>query len=860
MIFHKSLSKKKGAAYSYFSGLSAGIVPALLLTVVETFLMAALPLLEFISIDYFDSDSINRVLAKDKYKFFVFAIDDESTLFIIFALLGILAIFAAIRLFSFICDKRTVNVFYSLGIKRRTLFLTKYLAGATLLTAGTVISTILSYIVNLIFLGASWQLSLVLLHIYCGLSVFVLICFSAAAVVFSSVGTVSEAVVYSVALLFAPTVITFITELYIDAFLDSSTLGMLIFAFDNTTHDTLAMTESLLFETANFNPLLFFVNEIMTYSTGFLNGGEVQIIIDEEKASWIFPNLFLHFPWFVIALAAGILGAFLFKHIKAENCGFLNTNKILSNLTIFELCLIGSSVFIGEIQWTEKYIVIGAGVAVAFALYLLAEIFLKRSFIKILKSLYKFVAHMAVIAIIITVCSTGAFGYSSYIPNKNKIESVEISVPLSYSLISSKVLGTDWMTNDFIMAYEKFRHQLMPKMTDSDSIDKVMEINRKANETDKDEGLRCEIVICYNLKNGKTSSRCHVLTSREEITEIFGLFETKEYKEEIKNFLINPLTVEDAKKELAEYGWINEGTYSRLALNYEFSEVTAVSSSLYENKVLNLTKEQFDTLKNAVYSDLCSMSAENYYFSDKKQLGVLSFNTQTEKLDDLFYGDGTTDETDDVYSDEDVTMTSPPDYIIEGDFFGDEVYEDKPYDGFLPETEEPVDSRYREAYTYPFESLGNFRSYGNYNVVITEDMVNTLNALNTMGLGDCFDSTYTVESVSFRECNVTDIFKFYTDIETNYIHDFFAYPVTPENMYFDENESIDAWAENKITDKEKINELQGIMKLHEYTFDDGYYCLIKYTNGTYTAKFMSREDAPAYVTNYNYTVSYNYMY
>ena len=269
MIFRKSLSKKKGAAYSFFSGLSAGFVPAVLILIVQTFLTAVLPLLTFIENDFSSTDRGEIILSKEKYKFLVFGFSDSYELYMVFGVLGILSILIAVRLFSFIFDKKTVNVFYSLGIKRSTLFMSKYIAGAVLLIAATIIPVILSYIVNLIFLGGSWQLSLVLLHLYCGLSVFVLVCFSAAAVVFSSVGTVSEAIVYSAALLFAPTIIIFLTEQIIGAFLPSSTINDNVIIFGSLRryyHENTAA--SLLERTSDYNPLLFFVKELSAFSRG----------------------------------------------------------------------------------------------------------------------------------------------------------------------------------------------------------------------------------------------------------------------------------------------------------------------------------------------------------------------------------------------------------------------------------------------------------------------------------------------------------------------------------------------------------------------------------------------------------------
>lgn len=855
MIFRKSLSKKKGAAYSFFSGLSAGFVPAVLIAILQTLLMAVMPLINFINIDFGNSDYVGeKLLSKDKYKFFVFDMTDSAEFFVLFAVLGVLSILVAIRLFSFICDKKTVNVFYSLGIKRSTLFLSKFSAGAVLLICATLIPVVLSYGVNLIFLGGSWQLSLVMLHMYCGLSVFSLICFSVAAVVFSSVGTVSEAVVYSVALLFAPSVIIYLTENIIGAFLPSSTLNLQIHGFGLTDHDYWGSdSPSLLEATSDYNPLLFFANEIAAFARGMLEDGKLTLRINHEAADWYIPKLFIHFPWFIIAVGLGVLGSLLFKRIKAENCGFLNTNKVLSNLTIFELCLLGSSVLLGEIEWTDMWIVVLAGFGAAFALYLIAEIFLKRNFIKILKALYKFVVHMTVVCLIYGVCMTGAFGYSEYIPDKSKIDSVELSMPLSYSQISTGYTYFNWNTNDFIKVYESYNFKLLPEMKVSEDIDKIMEFNRKINSIEKDDGIQNEIVIRYNLKNGKTSERRHILTSREELSELLKLTELKGYRDEIRNMIYNSFTMDDLKAEFNKYGYIDESNAYKLAFTYEYSVVTARSTSLRENRALNLTKEQFNTLKDAVYKDISALSYEDYYFGNKAQTGILSFGIKSEVFDEL-RGDTVVYRMN--YTEEatvPVVMTEP---VTQPD---EEIPDDEIYPDDEPFLEEPEDTRYLYTDNKQYQNLGGMDSNEKcYDVIITEDMVNTLNALNSFGLSDCFNSELTVESVAFREYNLNDIFSYYRYNNRNYIFDFYSYPVFREDLYYISDDITlveDSVAENKITDKDKISTLTSLMKLHEYTFNDGYFCFVKYSDGSYNTKYLSREDAPDFVTSYNYKLN-----
>ncbi len=855
MIFHKSLSKKKGAAYSFFSGLSASFVPAVLIVLFLSIFMTVSPVFNFIDVN---SGSITigsndaAAKARESFKFFVFDIIDSSfTLYLILGVLGILAIFTAVRIFSFICDKRTVNVYYSLGIKRSVLFISKYFSGALLLCSATAIAVILSYIANLIFLGASWQLSLVLLHFYCGISVFLLICYSITAAVFSSVGTVSEAIVYSVAVLFAPTIIIFITENIIAAFLPSSTLNMYFEFFNDSRHNRYYDT-SLLEATASYNPVLFFAEELKNFSRADLEKGE--IFLTYAKSGWVFPNIFLPVPWFIIAVAVGALGAVLFRRIKAENCGFLNTNKLLSNLTIFELCLFGSSILLSEMEWNGIGITVGIGIAAAFGLYLIAEIFLKRNFIKILKALYKFVAHMAVIAIIFTVCATGAFGYGEYIPDKAKIESVEIALPLSYSQITTKEMSFGGIFDGFTRIYDQFHPCFMPKMTDSDDIDTVMEINRKINQIEKEGGPDNQVIIRYNLKNGGYSERRHILTANEEYELLFELFDTKAYKNELKRLIYESDGVEELKEEFNRYGWVDDASVKALAFLYEYSEVTARTSSLQENRVLDLTEEEFTRLKDAVYKDLSAQKGKEYLKAEHRQLGILSFGIN-EKATQI---EGINNYTGNIVFEEEMTTPALPDVTVPEDE-NEEIF---PEDIIFPE-EEQTPSLYSDENNIPYNAFGGLEYNSDYDVLVTENMTNTLQVLESIGLKDCFVSQLTIESVSFGKYNPTKFFG--TSNTDSIIREFFSYPILKDDyIYQYENDKDfifeDHYAENKITDKEKIKNLDSLMKLHEFTFDSGYICLVKYTDDLYCIRYLSEEDAPEYVKNFNYKMDSEDLY
>ncbi len=856
MIFRKSLSKKKGAAYSFFSGLSSAFVPAVLITAFLSLFMSLSPLLNFIEVNggrISIGDNEVGAKARDSFKFFVFdIIDSDFTLYLIFGLLGILAIFTSVRIFSFICDKRTVNVYYSLGIKRSVLFMSKYLSGALLLCCATAAAVILSYFINLIFLGGSWQLSLVLLHFYCGISVFLLMCYSITAAVFSSVGTVSEAVVYSVAVLFAPTIIIFITEYIIAAFLPSSTLNM-HFEYFNDRDYIHNNDASLLEATALYNPVLFFTEELKNFSCAYLEKGEVFLLY--TKSGWMFPNLLIHIPWFIIAVTVGATGSVLFRRIKAENCGFLNTNKVLSNLTIFELCLIGSSLLLPEIEWNGVGITIGVGIAAAFVLYLVAEVFLKRNFLKILKSIYKFAAHMAVIAIIFTTCATGAFGYGEYIPDASKIESVEITVPLSYSQITTKNMSYGWMFDSFIKMYEQYRPCFMPVMTEPEDINTVIELNRRLIQIEKDDGIKNRVVIRYNLKSGGYSERCHYITSEDEFRLLFTIFDTKAYDAEINRLFNVPYTIDDLKAEQSRYGWVDDAAIKKLAFSYEFSKVTARPLSLQENKELNLTEEEFGLLKNAVYKDLSAQTGTEYLTASHRQLGVLSFGINEK----AYMIEGINGYSVNNYYDEEISYP-----------YEDEIVPDEPYDELFPEEypeafpeDVPEESPYTDQSFAPYSALGGFDYASDYDVIITENMTNTLSVLQSLGLSDCFKRSYEIECIAFREYDAQRLFG--VNNTSDLIMEFFTYPVSREDLAYEyqgnpDFKVEDHYAENKITDKNKIAELDPLMRIHEFTFNSGYLCLVKYTDETYSLMYISRDDAPDYVRSFNYQKDSYYYY
>lgn len=840
MTFLRSLSKKKGAAYSFFSAMTRAVFPASVIALLHLTLSVALPLTEFITQNTAAKEDIsgNTPTADKLTDFLIYGTGgllDSSLIYFLLAFLGFMSILTAVKIFSFICDKRTVNVYYSLGIKRSVLFISDYLGGALCLALAAAVPFTLSYIVNLIFLGASVPLSLSLLHLFTGFFIFSLICYSITAAVFSSVGTVAEAEIFSVAVIFAPTVLVFVTEQIITAFLPSAAYDLYISHFSDSSYrySFLSLTE----QTQNFNPLLFFTDDIELYSRGVLFG-ENTVMLDNGRLAWENPETYRLLPWFALCLAAFLAGLFLFRRIKAENCGFLDTNKPLSNIVTFGMCLTGASLLLGEMRWEPPVLILSLGALIALLAYIVAEIFLKRNLKKILKTSYKFAVHTVVIAIIFGIFATGAFGFDTYIPDRSKVVSAEISVPFSYSAISTRNIGYGYSTDMFIRLYEGYEYRFLPEITDKEDIDELMDIHRFINENDTDDGFRSSIVIRYNYADGNSCTRQITVTGREEIERLFSVFDMSSYKNELKNLFFKENRLEEIYKEAENGYYVDDALISALCFEYEFSEVTLISDSLNEHSQIKLSEDEFNALKEAVCTDLCEMTAKEYFTGSAKQLGVLSFaaNHKAYELENIngYQSALLPDDTIQVIN-PDKTVDTEDETAPEE--VGEEDNEDNGSDRLSLDRVSSVSE-------YPYEGLGGLSYSGPYSIVVTENMENTVSLLNSLGLLSLLSSEYEAESVILREFSTKDILYYYSGSNnSNYMLEFFAYSFTENDYYAPESlPGTDGYI--TVTDTDTVRAIEENVLLHSYTFDSGYFCLIRYKNGSVCVKYLPEDSLP----------------
>lgn len=838
MISPRSLNKKKGAFYSFTSALKICAAPAGIISAIFILLMGVYPYF-FLTSEFSDrlSRAENIKNLREQYKFFVFANDRFMVVFALFAAAG-LSILMGILIFRFCADKKTVNVYYSLGIKRTTLFYSRFFAGQLCLSLAIIPGAIISYLINASLLGLSWQLSLILFYFYCGLTLFCLLCFSVTAAVFASVGTIYEGILFSVGLLGAPTVFEFTAGQILAFFLKhvGGNYFVVTFIGDYLYNEPFKYVENL----SAYNPILFMYHPLYNYSVGMFSGGK-DIVLNNE-ASWSFPDVTKVFIWLLVCLAAALLGGlWFFKRRDAENCGFLNTNKPLANLILFELLSLVGAFFFSLAPSDDVYtgLILG-GLAVSFAVYIVYEILLKRNFNAIVKSLYKYAAHVAVFALICTVFALDLTGTDSYVPKSTDVEKAAVTSVADVSWISGNIRGyggySEWFITPVYLAYESYE---LPEFTEKTDIEKVISLHKEALEKEESEPdmNNAQFFVRYTLKDGREVIRKLNVSNKKLCDELLNLFDSETVKKARTDIIMSELPADAKEEDL----WNS----NNMQFTYSYSSVTAIAPSFTEGYKLNLTESEFNSLKKAVADDLNAMTAENYMKGSSRQIGVLrfegeySFNFEEE----LTFAPGDEEVSAPVRPGEDL-----PEDEYEGGFEGEYEGEEGEEEG--EQQNEKMDKFISLVSPYAQYNWNSVSGENSYDVIITPEMTKTLSFLKSIGCENCFEQTKKIKSVSFQKFGVNEPW-FLRD--SNRVYEYFGGSVDPNRFYIpDMNSIVDDFSENVITNADKINELVNLMRIHSYTYNTGYGCLIAYDDGTYSTMYLSEENAPSYVKSYNY--------
>lgn len=661
-------------------------------------------------------------MMRDAYEVFIF--DSEQAaynpLFYIFpALLVVISILLGVLLFRFVTNKKTVNVYYSLGIKRADLYTARLVAGIIMMLAATLIPLAVSLGLNLHYFGSSVMLWRTFLFYAVHNVICVLAGLTISAAVSSCVGTVVESIGFSAVLAAFPSVVTMCVNYsvpailngapaitYYDIYPSSSSYGELHFDMTGSTM---------------FGRIISHINLLMLNRSSFINSSSVEAMTKEAAKKWTAPSLTPYILWAVLIAAFFVFGLFMFKRRKAEICGFPGRSAVLN----FVLCMIASfgaaSLIIYFIAYTSqisRWIMIALVIVAAFLVFVILDVILHLSF-KVLKKDWKIgLVHVGLMAAFLLSLYTGFFGYSSRVPDVQSIESASISAP--NALMGSYKLGNElqsgYNSNLYYFGEDGLKdyyyvgnrsNSLVEDFKDKDDINTVREIHKAMIKAGNINEMNCDpddyskratsqqVIIKYKLKNGRELIRVYNYVPLTDYPTLYTLEDTKNWNSKIKNELLN----------------IDSENVIPIIFSAQMDKRTAVDEELTAG------------LARAIYNDISTLSSDKFLSSNAKYLGSVAFYVNREQREDYS-----------IYeSSEYVNATSMEDEITE---------EEEPLS-----RQETVDNL-----AIRDNSQGKYLALGDYSVIpITEEMTNTISFLKAHGLYEKLSDESPIVSVRVKD-------------------------------------------------------------------------------------------------------------
>lgn len=512
-----------------------------------------------------------------------------------------------IILFKFINSKAKMNIYYSLGIRRTSLFGSVYLAGAALLIIPTALPIIINALINVGALGSSSALWSAEIYVILILYAFTMLGFSVTAVCMATTGTLLEGAVDGFILATAPFWLGRALSLLSRRFLNGSAFDII---FDSQFFMTKPLPEweapgevTINLIPDKFNPFLI---SHRIFDPDYLSPNKEDYKIppsvwDIEGAT--FSVIFI----IVLSVILAVCAVHLFKRRKAEFCGIPGANKALNLTAVF---IFGTYIYsIIAAALPLRNFVAALIAFIIFAVFcILFNSLMEHSFKRGVRN-WKFTAMpVGALCAVIIIFATGAFGYSSYVPKADEVVSARITSVGADSFNENLWNGT---VVSFASAGGRGRVSSVygretPLFTpssftilDETETDKVIELHKKLI---KNEGYKrdynfyepvCsrDLAISYTLKSGKTVTRYFRNCNDECIDKAILLQYNNYFRASAENDLRETLYGDDYD----------------LTVKSRFEK--------YGQKAV-LTDEQKETLISAVHNDLYKKTPEEHFFPD----------------------------------------------------------------------------------------------------------------------------------------------------------------------------------------------------------------------------------------------------
>lgn len=588
--------------------------------------------LVFPIVGYFTSESFKATAFHNEISIFSERWGFEPELLVIgMVLCGILT---AIKSFAFIMNKKQVNVYFSLGMKRSTMFLNRTAASMILLVLASFIPLTISYILNIVYLGVSAHLTQVYLYLVALFVTSSFIGFAIGSFASSVAGNLFESGLTSVSISALPFAAAYTFFQMMNRFLNG--------------HDFQYEAPWLKL----FTPFTFGIdldakpvrqdiygNAIDTYYNPLstlmrpLTSGDVApdkfkipeaLVIDRW---WMLPIVI----WFAVAVLLTIGALILFKKRRAEHANSFGHFKIATgiNSTMVYACVVAVIATTNAGKYYQPnsdsivlnpYFWLVMGPVATFIAYFLAQLIMKRKFKPALKSLALYGVLLCVTAFGFVTVKTEMFGTYNKLPEKSEIKSVQISLhdgPF-----------TNYVVNPYEMAVGGFPETISEDATDIEMVTKVFDSVRKDK---KDEDFMITPVnFVITEKNGREIRRSFEIYSEDIYFEYMrAVYGSNYFDKLLKDRLLEQPKQEETNGFEGDYIGKNDVSEPETSFRnnpwayYDDSFIAkANDDGVWENNV-----KDTEALCDALYKDLSRMDYDSICHNSKRPIGALSVDS-----------------------------------------------------------------------------------------------------------------------------------------------------------------------------------------------------------------------------------------
>lgn len=536
------------------------------------------------------------------YRKFLFAAEDSGDMgTLLDIVIVVLCAAYAVSVFKYLMTKKSVNVYFSMGISRNSLFASKYLSGAFMLTAAVVIPTAVDLVLNIAVFGSSKELWISAAYLTVSFLLMILYSYSITAMVCCCVGTAIEAGIFGVILTFLPS----ITESFLTFLFKSLIYGS---PYSNGYFYAEFINSNAEYETKELFAAV--KDNLLFFSSGKLNDYAVLSRMNSaDKYAFENPSVLPIAVIIAIIVCFTVLASVFHKRRKTEIAGFIGANAVLTGICSFTVSMmvidfVGSNMISVSNNKLASFLL---GAAIIFVIYAIAEFVSLRSFKLFVKNLWKYPIQLAVFTAAVIIFASGLFGYSSKIPQVSEIKSVAVTTGTGDRLTLTGADGVHTGYDEFFSMENGVTADIAlkttsygtPMLVTDEDIELVTEIHKMYIDiehisTDFDAMRRefgkrtvsCPVRIVYYLKDGSEFERMYNYATDEILAKLSELTATEDYKKCVADSLKQFFSNENGIVSFASPNFTAVSSVAEMNDSYTRIElVEAIKKDINENRL-----------------------------------------------------------------------------------------------------------------------------------------------------------------------------------------------------------------------------------------------------------------------------------